>query len=197
MQSKLLYQIENHPSDKIDSYCRYIIGDNKYRKLCQIYEGFDEYLALDSSIHGITHIERVSLLGLLLSDLLCLSDDDTSLLLTACVYHDIGRQGDGTDSEHGIRGALKVHDHIDYIGEELHIIEASIEAHCANGNMLDEIIEKYVIIDTDRAVLISRALKDADALDRVRLSDLEPSYLRFHESWNLIDFAEDLYWFYH
>lgn len=36
-------------------------------------------------------------------------------------------------------------------------------------------------------------LKDADGLDRVRLGDLDPSYLRFPEARDMVGFAEDLY----
>jgi hypothetical protein len=36
-------------------------------------------------------------------------------------------------------------------------------------------------------------LKDADGLDRVRLGDVDPSYLRHPESHNMIDFAETLF----
>lgn len=40
---------------------------------------------------------------------------------------------------------------------------------------------------------LTALLKDADALDRVRLGDLDPAYLRFKESHAMIDFAEALF----
>ena len=36
-------------------------------------------------------------------------------------------------------------------------------------------------------------LKDADALDRVRLGDLDPNYFRLRESRAMVDFAQQLY----
>ncbi len=36
-------------------------------------------------------------------------------------------------------------------------------------------------------------LKDADGLDRVRLGDLDPSYLRLPESLTMVDFAQRLF----
>ena len=57
-------------------------------------------------------------------------------------------------------------------------------------------IEKYSIDDRDRATLIARLLKDADGLDRVRVSDLDPSFLRFKESLKFVDFAKELFWYY-
>ena len=38
-----------------------------------------------------------------------------------------------------------------------------------------------------------RLLKDADALDRVRLGDLDPSYLRHPEARTMVGFAQELY----
>ncbi len=40
----------------------------------------------------------------------------------------------------------------------------------------------------------AKLLKDADGLDRVRLGDLDASYLRFDFSRDYMDFAENLYW---
>ena len=37
-------------------------------------------------------------------------------------------------------------------------------------------------------------LKDADALDRCRIGDLNPAYLRYPESRSLIEIIEYIYW---
>ena len=37
-------------------------------------------------------------------------------------------------------------------------------------------------------------LKDADALDRCRIGDLNPAYLRYSESRSLVEIIEDIYW---
>ena len=44
----------------------------------------------------------------------------------------------------------------------------------------------------DSALRVFRALKDADALDRVRLGDLDESYLRFASSRERVDIASNL-----
>ena len=45
--------------------------------------------------------------------------------------------------------------------------------------------------------MLTRLLKDADALDRVRIFDLNKKYLRFDESLDLVDFAKRLLREYH
>ncbi len=197
MQSKLLYTIENHMTDKVRSVCEEALKSKNYGYLRDVFAEFDERLSVTSSLHGITHTERVCFLGLLLANKLGLSDEDAKLLLTACTYHDIGRKNDGDDCEHGLRAANEVQKSVSYTGEDLLILKAAIEAHSISNRQMSDTITKYGIKDTDRALLIAKLLKDADALDRVRLSELDPSYLRFKESLSLIDFAEDLFWFYH
>ena len=46
--------------------------------------------------------------------------------------------------------------------------------------------------DPEAALRVFRVLKDADALDRVRLGDLDVSYLRFPESVQRVDRAWEL-----
>jgi hypothetical protein len=52
------------------------------------------------------------------------------------------------------------------------------------------------IDQSDPAYKTVALLKDADALDRIRISKncLDPDYLRFPESHTLISFAEELYY---
>ena len=40
---------------------------------------------------------------------------------------------------------------------------------------------------------LTALLKDADGLDRVRLGDLDPRYLRFKEARAMVAFAEELF----
>jgi len=47
-------------------------------------------------------------------------------------------------------------------------------------------------MERDDALSVFQVLKDADALDRVRLGDLDPSYLRFPESLERVDIAWEL-----
>ena len=47
-------------------------------------------------------------------------------------------------------------------------------------------------IDSEAVLRVFRVLKDADALDRVRLGDLDPSYLRFEVSRESVERAWEL-----
>ncbi len=146
--------------------------------------------ARHSSLHGQPHVSRVIVHSLLL--LQARGFESLAAPLWAAAYiHDIGRRHDGRCNRHGryalerlaslpqIRATLiqgGVRD-ADWPG-----IEVAVENHCC-----DEIPELH----PHRT--LTALLKDADALDRVRLGDLEPRYLRFPESLELVPFARVLY----
>ena len=148
-------------------------------------------------LHGVTHIERVCFLGLLLCNELDLSEDDARRVLTAGAFHDIRRLDECEDEEHGLRAAKAVHRYVPCQDENLKIVEAAIEAHSVSDSKMPEIIDKYGIADVGHAERIAKVIMDADGLDRVRTGDLDPEYLRFKESLGLIGFAKQLFWFYH
>lgn len=149
-----------------------------------------------SHIHGINHIERVLLFGgLIAMDNNC-DEEDIKLLLTACSYHDIGRIDDSLDDDHGKRSSEKLPGVISMDGEDLKIVQAAIQAHSIDDRKMEETIANYMITDKNKALRIAKMLKDADALDRVRVSDLDPKYLRFPCSLNYVDFANHLNHYY-
>ena len=127
-----------------------------------------EHLNLDvlyeSKIHGLGHIERSLCHGGLSAMDEHLSEADTSLVLDACAYHDIGRSRDGLDFEHG-----------------------SVAAR------LQSVLDKYHPSDMARAKNIAQLLKDADGLDRVRICDLDENFLRRESSVHREPFAHQLY----
>ena len=146
-----------------------------------------------SHIHGIGHIERVLFFGGLIAMGNECNEADTRLLLTACSYHDIGRWDDSLDDDHGRRSSEKLPEVICLPPDDMAIVQAAIYAHSVNDVHMEEIIRNYGIYDKQRALQIARMLKDADALDRVRVLDLDPSFLRFPCSCKYVDFAYELY----
>lgn len=149
-----------------------------------------------SHIHGDNHIERVVLLGgLIAMDNNC-SEEDIILLLTACSYHDIGRIDDSLDDDHGRRSSEMVPDILTLSSEDLKIVQAAIFAHSIDDKKMLDTITQFGIQDTNRALMIAKMLKDADALDRVRVDDLDPKYLRFACSLDYVEFANALYRYY-
>lgn len=154
-----------------------------------------EYL-YQSHIHGVAHIERVLLFGGLIAMQNHCNEEDTKLLLTACSYHDIGRIDDSLDDDHGRRSSEKLPSVITLPSEDMAIVQAAIYAHSIDDSRMENVITSFGIYDKARAIRIAKMLKDADALDRVRVYDLDPNYLRFPCSCQYVDFANSLYSYY-
>ncbi len=154
-----------------------------------------EYL-YQSHIHGVAHIERVLLFGGLIAMQNHCNEEDTKLLLTACSYHDIGRIDDSLDDDHGRRSSEKLPSVITLPLEDMAIVQAAIYAHSIDDSLMENVITTFGIYDKARAIKIAKMLKDADALDRVRVYDLDPNYLRFPCSCQYVDFANSLYSYY-
>ncbi|MBP5607650.1 MAG: HD domain-containing protein [Lachnospiraceae bacterium] len=193
MHSELIDHIENHASDKITKEVQEAMASSRYEYFCNILTELDEHVLYKSRIHGKTHIERVCFHALILANKLDLSAEDTKLLLTASAYHDIGRKNEFVDAEHGLRAANMVDRYVGYDGDDLKILKAAIEAHSRSDSLMRDVIDKYGVADVERALMITQVLKDADALDRVRIYDLNKKYLRFAESLEQADFAKKLF----
>ncbi len=195
MESVLLTLLnrENSPIEKE-------IKELKNWNLFPIFEYYVKALKKEclyqSHIHGIGHIERVLLFGGLIAMQNHCNEADTRLVLLACSYHDIGRVDDSLDDGHGKRSSEKLPEVISLPTEDMAIVQAAIHAHSINDVLMEDTIHKYGIYDKERALAIARMLKDADALDRVRVMDLDPNFLRFSCSHKYVDFAYTLYNFY-
>lgn len=101
----------------------------------------------------------------------------------AAMAHDVGRRDDGTDPQHGRRSAEWMRVHL---------------ASMMTPEVLDVatyIVEWHVPADSEAPVMTTelQILKDADGLDRVRLGDLNPAYLRTMAANKLIEIAQLLY----
>ena len=155
--------------------------------------GFDRAALYQSYIHGEGHIERALLYGALVARDTGASEADVRLLLDMCSYHDVGRINDWLDESHGYRSALRLGELTGRSGEELKLMRAGVEAHSRRDGDLDASLEKYAPVDMDRCRYLALMLKDADGLDRVRISDLDVSFLRFEESRKYKAFSEYLY----
>jgi hypothetical protein len=133
-----------------------------------------------SAVHGTGHIGRV----LLWAWALARGTPHQDAVLWAAACHDLMRFDDGPDPEHGRRAGLWVRNVLpEFLGQppaDLETIASACDWH----------------VDPD-----SRAewrhpvlwlLKDADGLDRARLGDLDPRYLRSPEARELVPAAWDL-----
>lgn len=192
MTSVLLDLMES-PDDSIAKE----INELKNWNLFPVFEYYVKALKKDSlyqsHIHGLGHIERVLLFGGLIAMQNQCNEADARLLLTACSYHDIGRVDDSLDDGHGKRSAEKLPSVVSLPGEDMAYVQAAIYAHSINDTCMEDVIRSYGIYDKQRALKIARMLKDADALDRVRVCDLDPRFLRFPCSCQYVDFATILF----
>ena len=146
-----------------------------------------------SHVHGLGHIERTMVHGAMCAQAEGLDEADTALLMDMCSYHDTGRESDWLDNAHGLRSSLKLAELTGRSGEDLKLMMAGVEAHSIGDKFMADVIRKHGPADPDRALRLARILKDADGLDRVRIRDLNPKYLRFESSRKRVRFAQLLF----
>ena len=154
-------------------------------QLLSEFEPQSTWLAHDSYYHGIGHMSRVLILQELISNLLEQNGAmvNRTALRWAAAAHDVGRVDDGLDLEHGTRSAEWIKRNLAdrMTPEELDIATYIVHWHTPSDHLAPDMTIELQI------------LKDADALDRVRLGDLDPTYLRTDVAKNLVDTAQQLY----
>lgn len=162
------------------------IGSEYLPLLLDAYKTLDTSALYHSHTHGQWHIERTMLLGALIAHGEGLPPDISRLLLLCCSYHDVGRVNDWMDRKHGQRsaeiissGRLK-ENFSAFSADDFSLALAAICAHSLSDKMILDTAERYSVARElhGRYTLLARSLKDADNLDRVRICDLNPAYLR-------------------
>jgi hypothetical protein len=141
-----------------------------------------------SSIHGQEHVSRVMIHAFLLLQLT--QQQHLSSQLWASVYlHDLARTHDGLCYRHGADAARRFPEFQPLFQtaglreEEGVCVRTAVAWHAVPREMHRR----------HRYAPLVHLLKDADGLDRVRLGDLNPRYLRYSESHALINFAQALF----
>ncbi len=166
----------------------------------------EKYLYTSFS-HGINHNERVLFWAYFLVLHTGLDQTSIRIVLDGAKYHDIGRRNDLLDPKHGARSAdmigTVVDDPIYQDPKNLNLLKGIVELHSQSDKNASKIMKKYKIENEELFDLLFRILKDADALDRVRLtymkkrfSALNPNYLRIPDSKKLLKAAHSLNEFY-
>jgi hypothetical protein len=144
-----------------------------------------------STIHGQAHVSRVMVHAFRL--IAATGRTDEAPRLWAAVYlHDLARTHDGRCHRHGA-DAMKKFENL-----------PGVRALFARAGVTDD---DYAVIDTavvhhsvpkelDRAHphwRLTSLVMDADALDGVRIGDLDQKYLRNPEAQTMVEFAERLF----
>lgn len=159
------------------------------------------------------HNDRVAMHTMLIARHEGLLENDTDnkikdILLTAAYLHDIGRIG--ISGLHAKRSArliekldLKFADGKLYSREDKDFVKFLAEGHEGKDKNFDKLVKKYKIPEDkkDLAQKMLFVIKDADAVDRVRIdtnlpfymkTDLNPNYLRTDTSKRLLNAAYQL-----
>jgi len=152
----------------------------------------ESYFDHHSHLHGISHTYRVMYHVLNIGKMEGLNHE-IKLAFCAAFIHDMARRHDGYCTEHGVwssKSKLPVFRNL--------FVETGIEADglraiklaVSNHSIRYEIRKDHPYYTT------VALLKDADALDRIRIGEnnLKPQYLRYSESHNFIGFAKELYY---
>ncbi len=151
-----------------------------------------EYFDHQSTLHGINHTYRVMCLTMYISETEGLEKEVVPALCAAFI-HDLARKDDGYCTQHGswaVQSKLPVFEplfrKIGMTDKDIKNIGKAVANH--------SVTNEFKI--TDEAYSVTAILKDADALDRIRLGEdnLDERYLRFETSKNLITFAKELYY---
>ena len=144
-----------------------------------------------STLHGQTHVSRVMVHAFQLIEATGWTGEAPRLW--AAVYlHDLARTHDGTCYRHG-GDAMKKFETLPHVkelfarggvkGDDYPVIHTAVVQHSLPKEL-------------DRAHAhwrLTSLLKDADGLDRARLGDLDPTFLRNPEAPAMADFAQRLF----
>ena len=150
-----------------------------------------DYFDHQSSLHGINHTYRVMCLTMYISEAEKLEREALPALCAAFI-HDLARKDDGYCTKHGswaVKSKLPV---FTPLFRKVGLTDsdiANVGKAVANHSVYSEFDR------SDAAFSVTAILKDADALDRIRLGEdnLDEKYLRFDASRHLVQFAKDLY----
>jgi len=144
----------------------------------------------ESDLHGQAHVGRVLVHAFRLVAATGYTEE-TSRLWAAVYLHDIARRHDGVSRRHGADAWARLADLPDVRAlfarggvreEDYPVIEAAVSCHSRGEPS-----------PADPHKRLTCLLKDADGLDRVRLGDLDPAYLRHPEAREMAGFAERLF----
>jgi HD superfamily phosphodiesterase len=156
-----------------------------------------EWFAHASWLHGVHHTQRVHVHAQRLVRKLDWPAADANIVLTAALWHDIGRVNDGWDPRHGALSATRVRKrglHSSLTAADARLALFAVRYHCRSDKRGK--LRATGQHDPERALRILWLLKDADALDRVRLGDdayeVDSTALRHGCTVEMVDFAVEL-----
>lgn len=175
----------------------------------QEYQSYLDYvknnpsLYYPSAVHGVDHTSRVVLFAEMLSMLDNLSPHDKNLVMVAAQLHDIGREDDGKNFDHGLASKYKIEQYgllKNFSDRDRDIIEFAIESHSLEPDQIKEKLKTIPRKDRKDYQKILDYLQDADKLDRTRIANpgwgLDPNRLASDTAKRLVKAAHQNYYEY-
>jgi hypothetical protein len=144
----------------------------------------------DGVVHGTAHVGRVLIHALRLVEATGFVEE-TPRLWAAVYLHDVARHGDGWEPGHGPRAATR----LESLPEVIDLFRRGGLVHSDLPAVRDAVARhsRGEAVPGEAHVRLIDLLKDADGLDRVRIDDLDPAYLRAPAAKTMVGFAERLY----
>ncbi len=195
MQSQIIEKIFEKNNSSLEEIIRIVRNNPVFQ---DVMSRVKEEFFINDTIHGISHNERVALLACYIGIKEGLNNDELKLVLEAAMYHDIGR---GFEGNHGHNSATIVDRNKEYIfpdlsDDETNIIKSLCHGHSNADYRYKEIAELYKLKNIEEFKKLLDIIKDADALDRIRLQrfgQLDEKYLRTETSKRIIDLSKELF----
>lgn len=140
-------------------------------------------------IHGIGHIYR-TMIGCALIAHLLQKPREGLLAFCGAYIHDLARETDGEEPEHGAMAVVKYFEKFNYLWDKYGLTEEErlfVQKAVTQHSIREQMTPK------DDGYDVMAILKDADALDRCRIGDLNPRWLRYPESRMLVTKMKEIY----
>jgi len=192
---------ENLNNNELIEFVRVIKESGKLGIIQEILQNVQEEYFIQDKIHGINHNERVVVYSAYMGIKEGLSDKELKILIYSALYHDIGRKDKEQNINHGVKSAELIERNKEKFfrglnQEEINFIKALCISHSNDDDKMQDIAKEIGIIDIKTFVKIASILKDADALDRIRLprfGKLDTNYLRLDISKKFVSIAQKIY----
>lgn len=154
-------------------------------------------LYFPSQVHGIAHTSRVTFFAEMLCSIDNLSMHDRDLIMRAAQFHDIGREDDRKNFDHGLAskekldrwGTLSA-----YPPRDQEIIKFAVECHSLDPDQVQKRLKNIPRKDRKDFKMVLDYLQDADKLDRTRIAapeqaKLDPTKLATNTAKRLVKIA--------
>ena len=182
---------DNESNSELAKVINYVLSSSQFKIFDEIMKDVKEEYFVKDAIHGISHNERVAFLATAIGIHEGLSENEMKVLVNAALYHDIGRAS-AKGKEHGVESARIIANNRNELAKglddkEVALLEFLCSIHSNPDEEMGNLAKKYNV-EINIAKKIMNVLKDADALDRVRL----PRYGKINTELLRLDYSKSL-----